>query len=105
MTRVFLGECTLVVAEWPHQRVTECELETCAPQKLQIDAGANTSLTRHAHPPSDSGGSGAHAAGAGNNAEKRWGQRRLVVAEWTLEGDIMRTANVCTAEFEIRCRR
>ncbi len=41
--------------EWAHQGVTKCELQTCAPQKLQIDAGANTSLTRRAHPPNDSG--------------------------------------------------
>ena len=33
------------------ERVTECALQTCAPQKLKIDAGANTSLTRRANLP------------------------------------------------------
>jgi len=91
--------------EWAHQGVTKCELQTCVPQKLQIDAGANTSLTHRAHPPNDSGGLGRACSWRGNNAEKSWGQRTLVVAEWTLEGDITRTANVCTAESENRCRR
>ena len=68
---IFLGgECTcgtLVVAEWAHQMVTECALQTCAPQKLKIDAGANTSLTRRANPPEDSGSS-SERAGASSNA-------------------------------------
>jgi hypothetical protein len=61
------GECTLVVVETAHQRVTECALQSCAPQKLKIDAGANTSPTRRANPPEDSGSS-SERAGASSNA-------------------------------------
>jgi hypothetical protein len=56
--------------EWAHQGVTECALQTCAPQKLKIDAGANTSLTRRADPPNDSGSTGAHAGVAAMTRKK-----------------------------------
>ena len=48
-------------------RGSQNALQSCAPQKLKIDAGANTSLTRRANPPEDSGSS-SERAGASSNA-------------------------------------
>jgi hypothetical protein len=91
--------------EWAHQGVTECALQTCAPQKLKIDAGANTSLTRRADPPNDSGSTGAHAGVTAMTRKKNWGECTLVVVEWAHQRVTECIAIVCAAEIENRCRR